>query len=82
MKTITVRVNGSLVEALGASRTTLQLPPTATVSDLVTALADRHPAAGDLLARAVVVMGGKHVERSAMLDDRQEIALLMPIAGG
>lgn len=82
MKTISVRVNGSLAETLGASRLTVQIPQQATVGDLVTDLARRHPATADMLARAVVVTGGKHIEPSTVLSDNQEVALLMPIAGG
>ncbi|MFW6098052.1 MAG: MoaD/ThiS family protein [Chloroflexota bacterium] len=82
MKTISVRVNGSLVEMLGASRLTLQLPQQATVADLVQELSRRHPQTTDLLARAVAVAGGKHIEPSTVLTDNQEVALLLPIAGG
>lgn len=82
MKTISVRVNGSLVEKLGASRLTLQLPQEATVGDLVNELGQRRPETSDLLARAVAVTEGKHIELSTVLSDGQEVALLMPIAGG
>lgn len=82
MKTVSVRVNGSLVETLGASRLMVQLPEQATVGDLVTELSERHPQTAVMLARAVAVSGGKHIEPSTVLSDNQEVALLMPIAGG
>lgn len=82
MKTILVRVNGALAEALGTSRLAVQLPEQATAGDLVADLGHRHPATGDILTRAVVVTGGKHIAPSTILSDNQEVALLMPISGG
>lgn len=77
-----VRVNGSLAEALGSSRHTIQVPQGATVSDLLDAFSAQHPGAADLISRAVAVAGGKHVAPATKLAENQEMALLMPIAGG
>lgn len=82
MKTIIVRVNGSLAEALGTSRLAVQAPSSATVGDLVSQLQKQHPGAADLFVRAVPVAGGKHLDPATELLHQQEIALLMPIAGG
>lgn len=79
---ISVRVNGSLAEALGTSRLTVQLAQGATLASLVADLGERYPQSKGNLARAVPMVGGKHADRSHVLSDDQEIALLMPIAGG
>jgi len=50
------------------------------VADLVDNLRAQYPVA--LLDTAIAVVGGEHVSNSAPLSDGQEIALLLPIAGG
>ncbi|HZD11222.1 MAG TPA: MoaD/ThiS family protein [Candidatus Binatia bacterium] len=82
MKTVFVRLNGSLAEALGTSRLTVQLPEPATLADLIANLSKRHPSTVELLSRAVPVSGGKHLGATFVLPADQEVALLMPIAGG
>lgn len=82
MKTIFVRVNGALAEALGTSRLAVQLPSAATVGDLIDYLQSKHPQAAELFSRAAPVSSGKHLDPTAALTHQQEIALLMPIAGG
>lgn len=82
MKTIPVRVNGSLATAMGASRFVVQLPEAATLSELITTLAQRYPTSTDSLSRAVAVVGGKHIPATAILTKDEEVALLMPISGG
>jgi molybdopterin converting factor small subunit len=82
MKTILVRVNGALAEALGTSRLGVQLPSSATVGDLIAHLQRQYPQAAELFSRAAPVASGKHLDPTAGLTHQQEIALLMPIAGG
>lgn len=77
-----VRVNGSLAEALGTSRLTVTLTPTATVADLLRDLRAQHPDHARLVSQAVIVSGGEHLGPTSVLTDNQNIALLMPIAGG
>lgn len=82
MKRIMVRVNGSLAAALGTSRLTVQLPQAGTLADLLTDLAEQYPSCNEILARAVPMAGGKHLSPDTVLPASQEVALLMPIAGG
>lgn len=82
MTTVNVRVNGSLAEALGASRLSVTLPEEPTLQDLVSELGARYPDCVELIERAVAVAGGKHLPSTAALVQGQEVALLMPIAGG
>lgn len=79
---ITVRVNGILVQKLGSARLSISLPPKATVHDLQQQLQQTHPHAAAELARAVAVVGGVHQSSTAVLQAGQEVALLMPVAGG
>ncbi len=79
---IHVRVNGVLAEKLGRTRLSVTLAPPATIQDLVDHLQREHPHLVDELCRAVAVRSGAHQAETATLADGQEIALLLPIAGG
>ena len=79
---VTVRVNGTLAQKVGIARFSMDLAPEATVSDLLQALQHRYPAAAAELHRVVAVVGGTHQTTSVALEDGQEVALLLPIAGG
>lgn len=79
---IHVRLNGALRAEARLDRLTLELPPGATVADVLTELSGRMPPAAPLLARAVAVVAGTHVPGERALAEGDEVALLMPIAGG
>ncbi len=79
---VTVRVNGSLAAALGRSRLTVELPQRATLADLLSELSRRYPEHQELIYRAAPLTGGRHLSASTILTSSQEVALLMPIAGG
>jgi molybdopterin converting factor small subunit len=76
--TVAVRLNGPLAERLGARRS-MALPDGATADDLVQAL--RGEAAVELPAVAVSV-GGRVVGGATSLADGDEVAVLVPYAGG
>jgi molybdopterin converting factor small subunit len=76
--TVGVRLNGPLAERLGARRS-VALDDGATVDDLVQAL--RGDAAVELPAVAVSV-GGRVVGGETALADGDEVAVLVPYAGG
>lgn len=75
-----MRLGAGLVLGSGAARLSISLSDGATVADLVDNLRAQYPVA--LLDTAIAVVGGEHVSNSAPLSDGQEIALLLPIAGG
>lgn len=75
-----MRLGAGLVLGSGAARLSISLGDGATVADLVDNLRAQYPVA--LLDTAIAVVGGEHVSNSAPLSDGQEIALLLPIAGG
>ena len=79
---VMVRVNGVLAQKLGLSRLTVTLPAQATVQDLQINLQSQHPHLSPEIQRTVAVIGGNHCPVTAVLQDSQEIALLLPVAGG
>ena len=76
--TVAVRLNGPLAERLGARRS-VTLPDGATADDLVQAL--RGEAAVEL-PRVAVSVGGRVVGGGTSLGDADEVAVLVPYAGG
>jgi molybdopterin converting factor small subunit len=76
--TVGVRLNGPLAERLGARRS-MALPDGATADDLVQALRD---AAVVELPAVVVSVGGRVVGGATALADGDEVAVLVPYAGG
>jgi molybdopterin converting factor small subunit len=79
---VNVRVSGVLAQKIGVPRFQVTLPAGARAQDLVTHLADTYPHLSAELARVVIVVGGAHQPETAVLADEQEVALLMPVAGG
>ncbi|MCA9982852.1 MAG: MoaD/ThiS family protein [Anaerolineales bacterium] len=79
---VTVRVNGALLAALGRPRLFLELPPEATVADMQRQLQQNFPDQVDYFKSAVAVAAGQHLPPESRLPAGQEIALLLPVAGG
>ncbi len=79
---VQVRFGAGLVSAVGASRQAVSLAEGATVADLVEHLQFQHPALASQLGRAVPVIAGRHVSPAEGLSETQEVALLLPVAGG
>jgi molybdopterin converting factor small subunit len=61
---------------------TVELPNNATVEDLYATLAGSMPELGPALASALPVIAGAHVERTRTIAAGEEVALLIPVAGG
>ena len=79
---IQTRLSGELAQLVGTPRLVVTLPPDATVADLVTQLRQQYPAAVQYLDTAVPIIAGRHVSPTELLTAGQEVALLLPIAGG
>jgi sulfur-carrier protein len=79
---IHVRVNGPLSRSLGRARFTVDLTNGATIADLITLLRTQYPEIANALNYVVPVLSGRHCTPSTVLVDGQEVALLMPVAGG
>jgi molybdopterin converting factor small subunit len=66
----------------GSPLLALELPESSSVDDLLAALSELHPELAPALPSALPVVGGSHVERAAALNPGDEVALLIPVAGG
>ena len=80
--TINVRLSGELAQKVGVARLTITVSDGSTVADLRELLQAQHPAAAPQLALAVPVIAGQHVNWTVSLSSDQEVAFLLPIAGG
>ena len=77
-----VRLSAGLAQHLGRARLTVWLPDDATVADLMAHLRTEYPSLASRLNTAVPIVAGRHVSQTEPLVDGQEVALLVPIAGG
>ena len=77
-----MRFGGALAGAAGVARSTVELPEGATVSDLCGLLRRRYAGLGEAFDTALTVTRGVHVSGETALSDRDEISLLLPVAGG
>jgi molybdopterin converting factor small subunit len=79
---VRVRLSGELARAAGGARAELEVPEGATVADLLVRLAARHPDLRPALERALPMVRGAHAGREQALAAGEEVALLLPAAGG
>lgn len=79
---IHTRFSGELASTIGKHRYTLSLPHRATVGDLLDLLCQEYPDSTSKLQTTVQIIAGRHVTLSEILADGQEVAFLLPMAGG
>ncbi|MFO7632724.1 MAG: MoaD/ThiS family protein [Caldilinea sp.] len=79
---ISVRLNAVLAQITGAARLQVTVNDDATVADVLRMLTETYPDLGTRLERAVPVLGGNHAMLSDKVTAEQEVAFLMPVAGG
>ena len=79
---VQVRFGGGLATAAGTSRLAVELPPDATVATLIEHLGALEPSLAGGLESALPVVHGVHALGDQRLADGDEIALLIPVAGG
>ncbi|GGI03391.1 molybdenum cofactor biosynthesis protein [Egicoccus halophilus] len=79
---IEVRLFGGLAERAGGQRTRVEVADDATVADLRSALAAKHPPLAPLLARVNVAVDLEVVDERHPLAGAREVAALPPVAGG
>jgi molybdopterin converting factor small subunit len=79
---VRVRLGAGLSRFSRAPALTLELDDGATVDDLLASLREREPDLAPALRSALPVIGGVHAEPRQRLEDRQEVALLLPVSGG
>jgi molybdopterin converting factor small subunit len=61
---------------------TVELDDEATVDDLFSRLRADEPELAPALRSALPMIDGAHAERRRRLEDREEVALLLPVSGG
>lgn len=79
---VLVRLNGELAQRAGCARVTITLPRDSTIEEVFTNIGRANPSLDTLLNQAVPVVNGQHVSRVQKLSNGDEVAILMPIAGG
>lgn len=79
---VSVRLSGELASQAGRPRFSVTLADGATVSDLTDLLRQEYLESSHLLDTAVPIIAGRHVTQSEPLAEGQEVAYLLPIAGG
>ena len=79
---VRIRLGAGLARLSTAPALTLDMPEGATVEDLVARLGEREPDLAPALRSALPVIAGSHAEAGRRLEDRQEVALLLPVSGG
>jgi molybdopterin synthase sulfur carrier subunit len=79
---VAVRLSGELAAQMGRHRLSMTLSDDATVGELAELLRQEYPQSASLLNSAVPIITGKHVTQSEPLVNGQEVAFLLPIAGG
>jgi molybdopterin converting factor small subunit len=77
-----VRLGAGLATAAGTRRLSVTLPQGATVDTLLDRLAELEPGMASGLGSALPVVRGTHAERAHELTEGDEVALLIPVAGG
>jgi sulfur-carrier protein len=79
---VQVRLGSGLATAAGTRRLRVELPHDATVDTLRERLRKTEPAIAPALDSALAVVAGTHASRDTRLADGDEVALLIPVAGG
>jgi molybdopterin converting factor small subunit len=79
---VQVRLGSGLATAAGTRRLRVELPRKATVDTLLVRVGELEPAIAPALGSALPVVKGTHADRTQPLADGDEIALLIPVAGG
>ena len=79
---IRVRLSSGLAEPIGIPRLNITIAEGATIEDVKEALCEQYPALRDGFCAAIPVVTGQHVPFSTLLTSGQEVAFLLPVAGG
>ena len=79
---VTILLFAAHRELFGTDETRVDLPDAATVDDMITALRARGGAWEALPERPAVAVNRKYADRSTVLNEGDEVALIPPVAGG
>jgi sulfur-carrier protein len=79
---VVVRLGSGLATAAGTRRLRVELPRQSTVDTLLERLRETQPAIAPALDSALPVVRGSHASGADALAEGDEVALLIPVAGG
>lgn len=79
---VRVRLSAGLAQFVGYPRLIVTLAENATVADLLDHLCIRHPSLAPKIDIVIPMIAGRHAAPADHLVDAQEVALLLPVAGG
>jgi sulfur-carrier protein len=79
---VVVRLGSGLATAAGTRRLRVELPRESTVATLLGRLGETEPAIAPALESALPILRGTHASGGEPLTDGDEVALLIPVAGG
>ena len=79
---VRVRLGAGLSRFADAPLLSIDLAEDASVDDLLAALGTQQPSLEPALPSVLPVVAGTHVERDRRLHAGDEVALLIPVAGG
>lgn len=79
---IRVRLSAGLAPTAGVSRLQLDLAENATIADLLDHLLAEYPALASKMTIAIPMLAGRPAAPADLLSETQEVALLLPAAGG
>jgi len=77
-----VRLGAGLAHLAASPRLVILLEEEATVANLLDQLRTDHPALAQRLDTAIPMISGRHTDPAETLTAGQEVALLLPVAGG
>ena len=79
---IRLKMFAILKDRSGVSEIELELPEAATVADAVSLIRQRFEAIAELLPQVAAAVNLSYAERSHVLRDGDELALIPPVSGG
>ena len=79
---VTIKLFAILREKAGVSTVSLDLPDGSTVTAALEKILASHPGLNQSLAKSACALNQAYCPRSAVLKDRDELALIPPVSGG
>ncbi len=79
---LTVRFFATLKDRVGASTIKIDLPDSASVDTLISALVKEHPALEPSLSTLIVAVNQEFADKDLTLTPDDEIVLFPPVSGG
>jgi len=80
--TVTVHFYSYFKDLTGCAKTTENLPPAATIGDLLNGLFDRFPELAGMKNATLVAVGVEYQNRGYVLKPGDEVSLFPPVQGG